>query len=782
MAQEMRRISDTTGSGKAAGDGETTHLSVREIWRLVNLIRPTDGASVRVLCSVLAVAYLLVVPLLHDPRYPSADWIRSCICLWGLLGAVCAPRFSVRGLRAYTLCLVALMSLGTGTLHAIQGNPPGLLSLTGLATFVPLIFLQTGSDILLANVVLAVGHTLILSAMTPLAVPVGAVGLMIGASAAVGSSAGFVILVYRALLDRSMAWLQNACAREQSLREFAELTTRVRKESDLLALMANRFLAAFAGGRCTILLKSESDSGYRIAQTAGYSREAADRLQHADLLPAAAEKLREIVRTHQPFVRSELGSTEAAELRTNAGLDLEKRALVALPITVEGLVAGAVILTDDVPRSIPPEAVLLWQAMAGQAGAALAQARLLAKLEALVEELSHARARAEEASQAKSRFLANTSHEIRTPMNGVLGSLELLLGGVLAPEERQYAETARKSAEGLLSILNDILDFSKIEAGKLLLESIDFSLETVLEEALAVAAPLAQAKGLAASVAVADGVPEALRGDPLRLRQMLVNLLGNAVKFTSEGAIGIRVNLVGKEPAHATLRFAVFDTGIGVAPERAVKIFESFSQADGATTRRYGGTGLGLAICKQLTLLMGGEIGIESELGRGSTFWLEVRLPLGVKPEAVAVASVGNDCERPGDDLHVLLAEDNAVNQLVAMRMLERLGCTVDVVGTGREAVAAAKRSAYDLILMDQHMPDQDGVEAALEIRLAEGSERHTLIVALTASALLEDRERCLGAGMDEFLAKPVQAAALRAVLGRAAALKGASQAPRNAC
>jgi CheY-like chemotaxis protein len=303
----------------------------------------------------------------------------------------------------------------------------------------------------------------------------------------------------------------------------------------------------------------------------------------------------------------------------------------------------------------------------------------------------------------------------------------------------------------------------------------------VLEEALAVVAPLAQAKGLAASASVADGVPEALRGDPLRLRQMLVNLLGNAVKFTSEGAIGIRVNLIGTEPAHATLRFAVFDTGIGVARERAVKIFESFSQADGATTRRYGGTGLGLAICKRLTLLMGGEIGIESELGRGSTFWLEIRLPLGVKPEQVALARVANDCERPGDGLHVLLAEDNAVNQLVAMRMLERLGCTVDVAGTGREAVAAAKRSAYDLILMDQHMPDQDGVEASLEIRLAEGSERHTPIIALTASALQEDRERCLGAGMDEFLAKPVQAAALRAVLGRAAALKDASEAPSNA-
>jgi signal transduction histidine kinase/ActR/RegA family two-component response regulator len=575
-----------------------------------------------------------------------------------------------------------------------------------------------------------------------------------------------------------MAWLQNACAREQSLREFAELTTRVRTEFDLLVLVANRFLAAFDGGRCAILLRDECGGRYRVARTAGYSRDAADRLRHAELLPAAAERLREIVRTRQPFVRSNLESTEADELRTNAGLDLEKRAFVALPITVEGLVAGAVILTDGMPRSIPPEAVRLWQAMASQAGAALAQARLLAQLERLVEDLVHARARAEEASQAKSRFLANTSHEIRTPMNGILGSLELLLGGALAPEERQYAETARRSAEGLLSILNDILDFSKIEAGKLVLESIDFSLETVLEEALAVAAPLAQAKGLTASVTVADGVPEALRGDPLRLRQMLVNLLGNAVKFTSEGGIGIRVNLVGTEPTHATLRFSVFDTGIGVAPERALKIFESFAQADGATTRRYGGTGLGLAICKQLTQLMGGEIGIESELGRGSTFWIEIRLPLGVKPEGVALASAGNDCERPGYNLHVLLAEDNAVNQLVAMRILERLGCSVDLVGTGREAVAAAKRSAYDLILMDQHMPDKDGVEAALEIRLAEGSKRHTLIVALTASALREDRERCLGAGMDEFLAKPVQTAALRAVLSRAAALKGSCQAP----
>ena len=384
----------------------------------------------------------------------------------------------------------------------------------------------------------------------------------------------------------------------------------------------------------------------------------------------------------------------------------------------------------------------------------------------LAEAIANAKALATEAalaSAAKTEYLANMSHQIRTPLNGVIGLTGLLLDTELDADQLRYALTVRSSGEVLLGLINDLLDISKIEAGKLELESQNFDLAALLDELTSAFTAQASDKGVALHCCAEDAVPTALRGDPGRLRQILVNLIDNAFKFTDVGEVSVRSSLVGTTPHGVWLRFSVRDSGIGIPADKLGSLFDKFSQADASTTRLYGGTGLGLAIAKQLAVLMGGEIGVTSEVGKGSEFWFTVLLakqPPLVQPRSKSARSSAHELLNllAGRQARILVAEDNPTNQQVALSILKHLGLRADAVANGADALEALGTHTYDLVLMDVQMPVMDGIEATRRIRSAESAagKPRLPVIAMTANAMLGDRSKCLEAGMDDYLSKPV--------------------------
>jgi two-component system sensor histidine kinase/response regulator len=457
-----------------------------------------------------------------------------------------------------------------------------------------------------------------------------------------------------------------------------------------------------------------------------------------DLAEAYCEDERKVMRSGEPLIN-----------REEAGIDANGNAMTLLTTKVplrdeQGNVVGILGIGRDITARVKVEA-----------------------------EVRAAREAAEAANRSKSDFLANMSHEIRTPMNGVLGMAELLLETRLDDEQREFTETIRGSGEALLTVINDILDFSKIEAGKLQLESIDMDVRNPVDEVARLLAIQAQAKGLGITVSYDSSLPASVLGDPNRLRQILLNLGGNAVKFTSAGEVGIEVSVVEAGAQGALVRFEVRDCGIGIPRERLEALFKPFSQVDASTTRRFGGTGLGLSIVRRLVELMNGTCGVESEVGVGSRFWFTARF--GASAARPPVTQVAEPQRLTGRRMNVpqrrlLIAEDNVVNQRVASRMLEKMGYFVDVVSNGQQAVAAWARGGYDAILMDCQMPEMDGYAATREIRRQESDNAHIPIIALTAHAIKGADDECFAAGMDHYITKPIDRDVLRECLERSLA------------
>lgn len=419
-------------------------------------------------------------------------------------------------------------------------------------------------------------------------------------------------------------------------------------------------------------------------------------------------------------------------------------------------------------RVLHPDGSLHWLASCGrwvsssggESGQLIGVVQDATQRKQMEQALIQAKQQAELASQAKSDFLSMMSHELRSPMTGILGANSLLLQTPLTAEQEEYARIAHDSAQGLLAILNDILDIAKLEASKITIEYLDFEVSRLVDEVIHLLGALAARKNLYLIANLDDAAPGILHGDPVRIRQVLLNLVSNAIKFTETGGVTVDVSYSAPPPSSLApggfLKVAVTDTGIGIAPEIQPRLFTRFTQADSSISRNYGGTGLGLAICKQLCELMGGDIGLQSQPGIGSTFWFTVRCGLGNEPADLADPRIVAGSDRSiFEKRHILIAEDSLVNQIIIKAILSKVGCTLEIVNHGQEAVDAVKRTAFDLILMDIQMPEMNGISATQAIRALPPPQSNTPIIALTANAMREQQEEYLAAGMNDYVSKP---------------------------
>ena len=477
----------------------------------------------------------------------------------------------------------------------------------------------------------------------------------------------------------------------------------------------------------------------------------------------------------QSFVDCIVVGMAAASVASSLSIAAAARAFI-LPALLPAGIAYCILATGPMSEVLAVlslfYAAALLAFLRGAHGAVIDALLGRLRIERLAAHLAQAVEQAQAASRAKSQFLANMSHEIRTPLNGVIGMTELLQRTPLSPAQRAYVDAARLSGEALLGLVTNVLDLSRIEAGRVEIENVPFELAELIEEVVAPFRDAALDRGLAIATLLPARVPRRLIGDPHRLRQVLTNLVGNAVKFTEQGRVAVRVAPGETEGQRVLLAFTVEDTGPGIAPAQQARIFEPFAQADGSTTRRYGGTGLGLAISRHLVELMGGSIAVDSVPGEGATFRFTARFTLAPddapRPAAGPAPGRADPADAPRIEAGVLLVEDNQVNLLVGVGMLRRIGCTVETAANGRTALALAAARRFDLILMDCQMPDMDGFETTAAIRAQEAAQdRRTPIVALTANAVEGDRDRCLAAGMDDYLAKPFRLADLRRVVAR---------------
>lgn len=520
---------------------------------------------------------------------------------------------------------------------------------------------------------------------------------------------------------------------------------------------------------CVIYLLNESGENLIQKAAHGPKNPASYDILNPIVIPVGQGIVGTVAATGQPQLVRDTRTDERYILD-----DAMRLSELAVPIIYHGKVIGVIDSEHHQANFYTEEHLELFTTIAALASTKIADAiqteklgKTIAELQRTEKALEEARAKAEGASHLKSEFLANMSHEIRTPLNAILGFNSLMMETELSERQREYIETMRQSGASLLTIVNDILDFSKIEAGKLELEVQPFDIRSCIDGAVNLVSIHADQKQLVLHQHVDARVPTVVVGDVTRVRQILVNLLNNAIKFTSKGGVSVSVSV---EEVRANdeyvLHVGVKDTGIGITEEQQQKLFQPFSQAEAATTRKYGGTGLGLVICKHLTELMGGRIWVESEPDKGATFnfTFQTKAAQGVRTTGALRRSVSDPQLAERHPLKILLAEDNLINQKVMVRMLERMGYRPDVVGNGLDTLDALQRTPYDVVLMDIHMPGMDGVETTHRIRQWP-EDRQPYVIAVTANALKGDRERFLAAGMDAYVSKPVLVEKLVAAL-----------------